>query len=362
MSVGLVVDIIGNAASLDAALDKSAGKAKGFGGVLGAVGPAAMAATGGVLLAGAAIIGMTEAAAADRDEQAKLEQAIKASGAAHGDWATQVDAAIAAGQDKAFTDSETRAGLESLVTATGDVTAANDLLALSQDVARKANVDLATAADAVAKAHAGSDGALRKLLPGMEKGATTADTMAEATRLAAGQADLYAESSAGMGARASDAFGEIGETIGGAFLPVLDAILPALLPVLKNLGQLVSTILPLIIPLIKTLASVLGIVAGALSTVVGWLVKLVSWLASAMRKVGEFLDSINPLKGIELPSLPFLSSAGAPQGATASARGAPRASSAAGAVTINIYGDPATIEATVMRALRSYDRRNAVLR
>ena len=168
---------------------------------------------GAVVAAGAAIVGLTEAAAADRDEQNKLELAVKASGAAHGDWAKQVDDAITAGQDKAFTDSETRAGLEALLTTTGDVTDANKLLEVSQDVARKSGVDLKTAADAVAKAHAGQDGALRKLIPGLAKGKTATDTIAAASKAAAGSADLYAKSSAGMGARASDAFSEIGETI-----------------------------------------------------------------------------------------------------------------------------------------------------
>jgi hypothetical protein len=359
MPVGLVVDIKGDASNLDAALGKSEGNVKGFGGVLGSVGPKALLAAGGVTIAAAAVLELTSAAAADRDEQNKLEQAIKASGAAHGNWTEQVEAAITAGQDKAFTDSETRAALEPLTAATGDMAKSTELLALAQDVARLSGVDLATAADAVAKAQAGQDGALRKLVPGMQKGATVADTMANATKLAAGQADLYAESSAGMGARAADAFGEIGETIGSAFLPVLDAILPALLPVLKNLGELVKSILPLIIPLIKTLATVLGFVAGALSTVVGWLVKLVQWLATAMRKVGEFLSSLNPFRNIQLPSLPFLSSAGAPAGVGA-ARGARGArATAAPAVTINIQGDPAIIEATIIRVLRSYGRRNA---
>ena len=84
----------------------------------------------------------------------------------------------------------------------------------------------ATAADAVAKAHAGQDGALRKLMPGLEKGATAADTLAAATAGAAGQADKYADSAQGLQERGADAFSEVGETIGSVFLPVIKELLP----------------------------------------------------------------------------------------------------------------------------------------
>jgi hypothetical protein len=355
--VGLTVPIKGDTANLDAALQKSGGGVKGFGDVLGGVSPVALGAAGAVVVAGKAIIDMTAAAAEDRDEQAKLELAIQAAGAATATSTQQVEDAIAAGQDRAFTDSETRDALTSLVTATGDVTSATGLLTDAQDIARFAGVDLATASDAVAKAQAGQDGALRKLVPGLAKGAKATDTIALASTRAAGQADLYAESSAGMGARASDAFAEIGETIGGAFLPVLDEVLPALLPVLKSLAQLVSTILPLIIPLIKALAAALSIVATVLSTVVGWIVKLVSWLARAIDKIGTFLEKINPLKNLKLPSLPFLNASGtgaSPAGA--STRGAPAGGSSSAGVIVNVYGalDPEATARQIRRILAGH--------
>lgn len=169
MPVGLVVDIKGDTSNLDSALDKSSGKVGGFGDVLGSLPIPALAVAGAVTGAAAAVIALTDAAAADRDEQEKLNTAIVAAGAAHGDYTAQVDAAIEAGQAKAFSDSEVRAGLEQLVTATGDVGQATDLLTLAQDVARKSGVSLEDASKAVAKAHAGQTGALEKLLPGMER-------------------------------------------------------------------------------------------------------------------------------------------------------------------------------------------------
>jgi hypothetical protein len=363
MSLALIVEILGDATGLSKSLDGAKGSVGGFGDLLGgsAVKIAAVAGVAGV--AAGAIIGMTEAAAADRDEQDKLNTTLAAAGVATGDYLTVVDEAIAKGQDRAFTDSETRDALASLVTATGDLGVATSSLAIAQDVARFAGVDLATAADAVAKAQAGQDGALRKLMPGLAAGATAADTLAAATATAAGQADTYANSAAGMKDRSTDAFGEIAETVGSVFLPIMDEIVPALLPILKSFGQLVTALLPVLIPLIKLVAGALGLVAGALSVVVGWLVKLIDWVGNAIGAIGRFLDKINPLKNISLPSLPFLSassSGAAPASAGVGRSGARVSSSAVAPATINVYttGDGIDAEQAVVRALRRVTRLN----
>ena len=356
--IGLVVEIIGDASKLANTLDDTKGKAGGFGDALGgsAIKIAAVAGVAGI--AAGAIASMTSAAAADRDEQRKLEAAIAAAGAATATSNAQVEEAIALGQARAFSDSETRDAMQSLVTATGDVTAATELLGPAQDIARLAGVDLATAADAIAKAQSGQDGALRKLVPGLEKGATASDTLAAATAAAAGQADLYAESSEGMQKRAGDSLGELSETIGSVFLPILDAIIPALLPIVEAFGTLVKALLPALIPLVKLLAGALGIVANVLVTVVGWLVKLVSWIGDAIGAVARFLENLNPLKDFKMPSLPFLSSSSSStSGASTRAGGS---SSSVVSPTINVYttGDSIEAERAVVAALRRVTRIN----
>lgn len=359
------VDIVTRFLADTSDLEKGAGQGvkavEGFGHSIDVGGIAKMAAfAGGATLAAGAIIEMTSAASKDAAEQAKLETAIAAAGAAHGDYAAQVDLAIAAGQAKAFTDTETRAGLESLVTATGSVTDATALLATAQDVARFAGVDLATASDAVAKAQAGNATQLSRLIPGLEKGATASDTLANAQKAAAGQADTFAKTTEGQMAVASDAFSELGETIGSAFLPILEALLPALVPIIKSLGQLVQAILPILIPLLSTLGKVLAVVAGVLATVVGWIAGLVKGLSDAIGKVGDFLSSLNPLKGLSLPSLPFLSSAAlAPVPAGRSGGRGARSSfdpfRAGGSIVVNVSGaDPES----VVRALRRWTAAN----
>ena len=358
MGIELIVKIVGDVAGLSKSLDGAGGEVKGFG--ASALGTAAKVSVigGAAVAAGAAIYGMSKAAADDRAEQQKLALAIEQAGAATATTTAQVDAAIAAGQEKAFTDTETREALTSLVTATKDVDSATKLLADAQNIARFAGVDLATAADAVAKAEAGQATQLNRLMPGLKKGASATETLAEASALAAGQADLYAESAEGMEAKAGDAFGELTETIGEVFLPVLDAVLPVVIQMIKLFGQLIKAVLPLLIPILRAVGTALTAVGKVLSTVVGWLIKLITWISKAIGKIGDFLDSINPLKNFKLPSLPFLSSTGTPTGATVGTQAF--GGGGAGNVTINIYGDPAVIEARVMRALRGYQSRNGV--
>jgi hypothetical protein len=366
MPLGLTVPIKGDAGDLDKTLSKASGGVLGFGGDVGATAasmiPMAAAAAGITV----AIAGMTAAAAADRDEQQKLEQAITAAGAATGDYNAVVDEAISKGQDRAFSDSDVRAGLQSLVTATGDVTTASTLLAQAQDIARFANVDLATASDAVAKAQAGQAGPLTKLIPGLEKGATATDTLAAASAAAAGQADRFANSSEGMAAKGKDAFGELGETIGTAFLPILDALLPIVIQLIKLLGQLVSAVLPFLIPPLKLVALALTLVGKALEVVIGWIVKLLDWIGKAIGKLGDLLAKIGPLKdlgnlvgGIVGGITGSAVAAGGP-----SARGAaPTGTSSGGgsSITFNIQttGDTLATEAAVARALRRVTRLNA---
>src|SRR4029077_12597413 len=143
------LEIVARFTAETADLEAGAQKAKG---ALGGISAESLLMGGGVVagvgVAIAAIAGMTQAASEDAAEQAKLEQAITAAGAATATSTDQVNAAIAASQARAFTDTETRDALTSLVTATGSVTEATAELSTAQDIARFANVDLATASDA----------------------------------------------------------------------------------------------------------------------------------------------------------------------------------------------------------------------
>ena len=350
--VGLVVGVTGDISGLQKSLGSAGQEVKGFGGISLATAAKVTVVAGAVALAAEGLYELAKSADADRTEQKKLVAAIEAAGAATGDYMAQVDAAIAQGQAKAFSDSETRAGLESLVRATGDVSAATGLLATAQDVARASGVSLEQASDAIAKAHLGNDGALRKLMPGLAKGATGFDTIANAEKAAAGQADIFSESAEGGALKAQDAMGELGETVGEVLLPVLDALIPALIPILQALGKLIKAVLPVLIPLVKLLATAFTIVANVLARVIGFVVDLINWVGKLLAPVGDLIDalaSLNPFSGL----IDQITGGGYPSGDT----GGPAGSFSA---TFNIIGDPAVIERTVVGTLNNYTRRNGL--
>lgn len=359
----LIVSIVGDASKLASSLGQADSKVSAFGKSIDLGVIAKGAALAGVVgIAANALYDMGKAAGEDRAEAAKLDQVIRAAGAATGDYTAQVESAITAGQDRAFTDTQTREALQSLVTATGSVTQSTALLATAQDVARFAGVDLATAADAIAKAQAGQDMQLARLIPGLAKGATATDTIANASKAAAGQADAFANSTEGQMARSSDAMAELGETIGSAVLPILDALLPALIPIIQALGKLVTAVLPVLIPLVKLLAGALGIVASAVAKVANFLADLITRAGQAIAAIGRFVDSLPDIPSINLP---FGLAATSPTGLGVNGLGANSrvgTGGGRGGVVVNVYGgDPTRVEAAVARALRGYTRRNGPL-
>jgi hypothetical protein len=308
---------------------------------------AALAGAAG--LAVSALAEMTSAAAADRDEAAQLAGVIANATGSTADYTAAVNEAIAAGQALAFTDSQTRAALEPLVRATGDLGTATGQLAIVQDIARAAEVDLAVAAEAVAKANLGQDKALRSLLPGLAAGSTATETLANAQKLAAGSAERFGKSQAGTAAKTADAMGELGETIGSALLPLLDALMPALLPIIQAFGDLITELLPVLIPLIKILGAVFGIVAKIIVGVVRGIVDFIKAIADAIRKIGEFLRKIPLLGDLLGGSVPSVSGAGGGGGG-----------GGGGGIQINIQGDPVTVQRAVLTALRDYGARTGI--
>jgi hypothetical protein len=353
----LKIKVEGDTSTLGNSLGQAGGKVEAFGKSLD-IGMLAKGAgvVGVAVTVGKALLDMGEAASQDRLEQDQLTAAIVAATGSQADHTAEIDKAIAAGQDKAFTDTQTREALTSLVTTTHDVTAATGLLSTAQDVARFANVDLATAADAVAKANAGQDGALRKLMPGLEKGSSATATLAAATKAAAGQADVYAKSGPGMGAKVSDSMSELGETIGTAVLPILDALMPALLAIIKAFSTLVTALLPYLIPMFKFLGQWIGIFADAVAKAIGFISTLVGWLSKALGMIGDLLKGIG---NIHLPFGIGGTSAGTASGTGLSATTQAGSTYAGGGFVVNVYGgDPAQVQAMVVGALRRYTSRN----
>jgi hypothetical protein len=190
----------------------------------------ATAAIGGL----AVVIGdATKAAIEDAKAQALLAQAITNNTLA-GEANIKVAEAFIEStmMSAAVADDELRPALASLVQVTGEMTSAQDGLTLALDIAAATGVDLGTATDAIAKAYGGNTKALGTLLPSVrsliKEGASLDEVFAAVAGTVGGSAAVAANSAEGQMKRLSLTIGETKESIGAAFLPILERLLPVL--------------------------------------------------------------------------------------------------------------------------------------
>jgi hypothetical protein len=190
----------------------------------------AAAAIGGL----AVVIGdATKAAIEDAKAQALLAQAIEKNTEAGKANVAQAEAFIEKTMmAAAVADDELRPALAQLVQVTGHLEQSQQGVTLALDIAAATGVDLATATDAVAKAYGGNMKALGTLLPGVRdliKGGASLDEVFQAVAgTVGGAAAVAADTAEGRMKRLSLTIGETKESIGAAFLPILEKLLPYL--------------------------------------------------------------------------------------------------------------------------------------
>jgi len=175
----------------------------------------------GITSAPEAFMDMARAAAEDEASTKRVETAIHALSGNYEDHIGKVNEAIAVGQKKAFTDDETRDAVTKLALATGDTDEAMKRLAVAQDLARGANIPLADASRLLGKVTDENLQVFKRMGITLPNVASEADVLAAVQAKFAGQADQYANSTAGQFARAEDAISEAKEAIGYKLIPVM---------------------------------------------------------------------------------------------------------------------------------------------
>ena len=189
--------------------------------------PAAAALGAVVAVIGSAV----SAAIEDQAAQASLARQIKASTKATDKQIASVEEYISSlGQSVAISDDEARPALQALVVATKDVTKAQDLLNLAIDVSAGTGKDLASVSDALAKAYAGNMRGLQQLSPELKAmikdGASLEEVLATLETNFGGAGEAAANTAAGGMKKLGIAFDETKESIGMAFLPIMQKLLP----------------------------------------------------------------------------------------------------------------------------------------
>ena len=188
-----------------------------------------VAAAAGVAALSYAAFDFAKAAMADEAAQAELARSLKATTkatdaqvAAVEDWITKTS--IASG----IADDELRPAYAAIARSTKDLTKAQRLLSLAQDISAGTGKPLAATSKALAQAYNGQFGALKKLSPEtakLVKGGASAEAVFKSLEgTFKDAAETAANTTAGKFKRFGVAVNELKEGIGAQLLPVMSAL------------------------------------------------------------------------------------------------------------------------------------------
>ena len=186
----------------------------------------------GALTAG---IGMaTKAAMEDEAAQLELARQLRTTTQATDAQIKAVEQSISAfSKQTAMADDQLRPALANLVRATGSLELAQKAMSVTADLATAKNIDMESASVAVSKALNGQVSALIKLDPSLKGVITTTSTadevMAALNATVGGAAETFANSAEGGLKNFGIQMDELKESIGAAFIPVMEKLLPLVL-------------------------------------------------------------------------------------------------------------------------------------
>jgi hypothetical protein len=231
----LKLSILGDVDNLNKSLKTASGDVDSFGDRVGKAGIAigkAFAAAAAAAGAAAIAIGIDGVKAAIEDEKAQTQLALaleNATGATQAQIAATEQSILQMSLATGVADDELRPALGRLVRSTGDITKAQDLLAIALDVSAATGKPVEAIANSLSKAYDGNTAALGKLGVGLStaelKSMSFEQVQGRLTELFGGAAAANADTYAGKIARVQVAFDEAKETVGVALLPILDKLL-----------------------------------------------------------------------------------------------------------------------------------------
>jgi hypothetical protein len=188
-------------------------------------------ALGGVNLISTAVSKFTDiiqdsvqAALADEESQNRLAASLRTNVANWDGNTKAIEANILTKQRLGFQDEQLRDSLTVLVGATHDVAKAQEIQNTAMDLARFKGIDLQTASEALIKVQGGAYRSLKQLGIQLRDGATQTEALAAVQKVAAGQAEAYAQTNRGKLEASQIALGEAMENFGGTIMPAVVAI------------------------------------------------------------------------------------------------------------------------------------------
>jgi hypothetical protein len=231
----LKLSILGDVDNLNKSLKSATQDVDTFGDKIGKTGKmigAAFVAAAAAAGAYAVKIGIEGVKAAIEDEKAQTQLALaleNATGATTAQIAATEQSILKMSLATGVADDQLRPALGRLVRSTGDITKAQDLLAIALDVSTATGKPLETVAAALSKGFDGNTAALGKLGIGLSaaelKTMDFTQVQSKLSDLFGGAAARNADTYAGRIARMQVAFDEAKETIGFALLPILEKVI-----------------------------------------------------------------------------------------------------------------------------------------
>ena len=216
--------------------------------------------------AGGAAIMMAKAAAEDEQSQALLATALHNVVGATDATVKSVEGFISqATLSSGIADDKLRPAFQRLVTSTKDVGEAQKLTNLAMEIATAKHLDVTTVANALAKAHDGNIGALKKLGVSLDettiKNKDFEGAVKELGDTFKGSLAADSETAAGKMARIQNSMNEAKESIGTAFLPALNALadtFKSIAPFITEHADLIGKVMIVVIGLSGAILAVNG--------------------------------------------------------------------------------------------------------
>lgn len=161
-----------------------------------------------------------QAAAEDEAAQLRLRNAVENTGAAWSTYSKQLDDVAQRGIELGFSDEQTREALALLTAQTDSAGEAQRRFALAQDLSRGTGLDLITASRLLGKVTEENVNVLARYGIRVKEGATETDLFAAVYAKFHGQAQTFADSTAGQMARLKAETEEAKEEFGREFTPL----------------------------------------------------------------------------------------------------------------------------------------------
>lgn len=245
-------------------------------------------------VATAVVAGLVMATKAAAEEEAGIERlrvAMNNVGLDYDKSRESLESWISAQQTStAFSDSEQRDALASLIRMTGDLSKAQDLLTLAMDMSIGTGKDLATANQMVMYALGGNWGQVEQYIPALKQAQSEEEKWMMLRELFAGQAESYGATLDGQMKLMKDNINDITQAIGGALSPVMEDLLTNKLnPILEKIAKWIE----MNPELVKAIAGGAGLIV-ALAGLLGMMVMI----SKAITAVNAALVIMHSLSGV----------------------------------------------------------------